>query len=74
VLSDGPPSEATSLLTALTLGKPVVDVAKIHTMRERYRISAPKKRRPCVEVDDDHVRASVGGRLLDERAAGATSV
>jgi inorganic triphosphatase YgiF len=42
----------------------VVDVAKIHTMRERYRISSAKKRGPCLEVDDDHVRASVGERLL----------
>jgi len=80
VFSDNLPAEATTLLTGLTLGKPVVDVAKIHTRRERYRISRPKKRRPCVEVDDDHVRASVGERLLAwrgievEPAAGAGSV
>jgi CHAD domain-containing protein len=62
--SDTPPDEAVSLLTGVTAGKPMVDVAKIHTMRERYRISSAKKRGPCLEVDDDHVRASVGERLL----------
>jgi hypothetical protein len=59
---DGPPAEATSPLTALTLKASCRRREDSH-QRERYRI-APKKRRPCVEVDDDHVRASVGGRLL----------
>jgi hypothetical protein len=63
-LSNQPPAEATTLLTGLTLGKPVVDVAKIHTLRERYRIRSPKQPRLAVEVDDDSVRASVGERLL----------
>jgi CYTH domain len=40
VLSDDPPAEVISLLTGLTLGNGIVDVAKIHTTRERYRISA----------------------------------
>jgi hypothetical protein len=62
--SDTPPDEAVRLLTGLTAGKPMVDVAKIHTMRERHRISSANKRGPCLEVDDDHVRASVGERLL----------
>jgi CHAD domain-containing protein len=70
VLSDAPPAAATDLLTGLTLGKGVVDVAKIHTVRERYRISVPKRRRRCVEVDDDRVRASVGEQLLAWREIG----
>jgi inorganic triphosphatase YgiF len=70
VHSDSLPAEAVGLLTGVALGKPVVDVAKIHTTRERYRISARKKRGPCLEVDDDHVRASVGERLLAWRAIG----
>jgi CHAD domain-containing protein len=80
LLSEDPPAEVNALLTGLTLGKQVVDVAKIHTIRERYRISAPKKHRPCVELGDDRVRASVGERLLAwreievEPAAGAGSV
>jgi CHAD domain-containing protein len=64
VLSDDPPAEVTNLLKGLTQGKSVDCVAKIHTVRERYRISAPKSRRLCAEVDDDRVRASVGERLL----------
>jgi CHAD domain-containing protein len=60
--SDDPPTEAVSLLTGLTGGNGIVDVAKIHTTRERYRIRTGK--RPCLQVDDDRVRASVGERLL----------
>ena len=62
--SDSPPDEVTTLLTGLTLGKEVASVAKIHTVRERYRISAPQPGEPCIEVDDDHVRASIGEHLL----------
>lgn len=62
--SDHPPAEAVRLLTGLTGGKGLVAVAKIHTVRERYRVSKPNGRRLEVEVDDDRVRASVGERLL----------
>jgi CHAD domain-containing protein len=62
--SDSPPDEVTTLLTGLTLGKEVASVAKIHTVRERYRISTPQRGEPCIEVDDDHVRASIGEHLL----------
>ncbi len=44
VLSDEPPAEATALLTGLTQGKSIDSVAKIHTVRDRYRINAPKSR------------------------------
>jgi CHAD domain-containing protein len=80
VPSDEPPAEATDLLTGLTQGKSVDSVAKIHTVRERYRISSPKNGRQCAELDDDRVRASVGERLLAwreievESGSGARSV
>jgi CHAD domain-containing protein len=64
ILSDNPPDEVTTLLTGLSLGKQVASVAKIHTVRERYRISAAQDGQPCIEVDDDRVRASVGECLL----------
>ncbi|MCV7199401.1 CYTH and CHAD domain-containing protein [Mycobacterium angelicum] len=57
--SDHPPAEAIGLLTGLTAGKGLVDIVKIHTLRERYRRTKPR-----LEVDDDRVRASVGARLL----------
>jgi hypothetical protein len=68
--SEDPPAEAISLVTGLTLGNGIVDVAKIHTKRERYTITTRKQRRPCLEVDDDHVRASVGELLLAWREIG----
>jgi CHAD domain-containing protein len=80
VPSDEPPAEATDLLTGLTQGKSVDSVAKIHTVRERYRISSPSSGRQCAELDDDRVRASVGARLLAwreievESSAGPRSV
>src|SRR3954453_19087812 len=42
--SDEPPAEAIRLVTGLTGGKGLVDVAKIHTLRERYRVSQPNGR------------------------------
>src|SRR6476646_4042258 len=36
-LTDSPPAELTDLLTGLRLGKPLVNVATIRTVRERYR-------------------------------------
>jgi CHAD domain-containing protein len=72
--SDSPPDEVTTLLTGLTLGKEVASVAKIHTVRERYRISAPQRGEPCIEVDDDDVRASIGEDLLAWREVKVDSV
>lgn len=57
--SDQSPAEAIGLLTGLTGGEGLVDIAKIHTLRERYRRTKPR-----LEVDDDRVRASVGAHLL----------
>ena len=63
-LSDTPPSEIVEMLTGLRLGKPLVNVATIRTVRERYRITDPRRHRLCAEVDDDVVRASADERLL----------
>jgi CHAD domain-containing protein len=63
-LTDAPPAELTELLTGLRLGKPLVNVATIRTVRDRYRITEPAGDRLCAEVADDHVRASIDHRLL----------
>ena len=63
-ISDTPPQEIVDMLTGLRLGKPLVNVATIRTVRERYRITDPRRHRLCAEVDDDQVRASVDQRLL----------
>ena len=53
-----------NLLTGLRLGKPLVNVATIRTVRERYRITEAKQHQLFAELADDHVRASVDHRLL----------
>jgi CHAD domain-containing protein len=63
-LSDSPPAELTEMLTGMRLGKPLVNVATLRTVRERYVISDPKRDRLCMEVDVDEVHASVDRRLL----------
>lgn len=63
-VSESPPSELADMLTGIRLGKPLVNVATIRTVRDRYRITDPRRHRLCAEVDDDHVRASVDHRLL----------
>jgi CHAD domain-containing protein len=57
-LSDHPPSELTDLLTGVTLGKPLTNVATIHTVRERYRFLSRKRGRLRAELADDRVQAS----------------
>jgi CHAD domain-containing protein len=42
----------------------LVNIATIRTVRDRYRISEPKRDRVCIEVDVDEVHASVDHRLL----------
>ena len=58
-LTDKPPAELTELLTGLRLGKPLVNVATIRTVRDRYRIREPEHHQLCAEVADDHVRHDV---------------
>jgi CHAD domain-containing protein len=63
-LSDRPPAELTNLLNGVTSGRPLSQLATIRTKRERYRISTPARKAILAELVDDHVRASVGDRLL----------
>jgi CHAD domain-containing protein len=63
-LSDRAPIELTDLLTGITSGRPLSELATIHTIRERYRITEPSAHHVLAEVADDHVRASIGDRLL----------
>jgi CHAD domain-containing protein len=63
-LSDRPPAELTNLLIGVTSGRPLAELATIRTTRERYRISTPERNAILAELVDDHVRASVGDRLL----------
>ena len=63
-LADAPPSELEELLTGLRLGKQLVNVATIRTVRTRYRILEPEHDRVSAEVVDDDVHASVDHRLL----------
>jgi CHAD domain-containing protein len=58
-LSDTMPSDLRALLTGVSLGKQLVNVATIHTTRERYRITEPESHRLLAEIADDHVRATV---------------
>jgi CHAD domain-containing protein len=63
-LSDRAPIELTDLLIGITAGRPLSELATIHTVRERYRITEPAAQHVLAEVADDHVRASIGDRLL----------
>ena len=47
-LSDTPPTELTEVLTGMRLGKPLLSIATIRTVRDRYRISEPEADRVCV--------------------------
>jgi CHAD domain-containing protein len=60
-LSDTMPSELSALLTGVSLGKQLVNVATIHTTRKRYRITDPKSHQLDAEIADDHVCATVDG-------------
>jgi CHAD domain-containing protein len=62
-LADSPPQELTELLTGIRLGKQLVNVATIRTLRTRYRIHGPERDRVRAEVADDHVQASVDHQL-----------
>ncbi len=59
-MSDAPPSELVDLLTGITLGKPLFEIANIHTLRQRYRIN--DKRELLAELADDHVTADANDR------------
>ena len=63
-LADAPPSELEQMLIGLTLGKELVNVATIRTVRTRYRIHESDQKSVCAEVADDQVHASVEHELL----------
>jgi CHAD domain-containing protein len=63
-LSDHPPDQMTELLTGVTSGRHLSELATIRTVRERYRVTEPAGAGVLAELADDHVRASVGDRLL----------
>jgi CHAD domain-containing protein len=63
-LTDAPPAELTEMLTGLRLGKELVNVATIRTVRTRYRIHEPERESMSAEVADDEVHASVDHTLL----------
>jgi CHAD domain-containing protein len=63
-LADAPPPELTEMLTGLRLGKELVNVATIRTVRTRYRIHEPEGENLSAEVADDAVQASVDHTLL----------
>jgi CHAD domain-containing protein len=63
-LTDGPPPELMEMLTGLRLGKELVNVATIRTVRTRYRIHEPQHDDMSAEVADDEVHASVEHTLL----------
>jgi hypothetical protein len=60
-LADTMPSDLSVLLTGVSLGKPLVNVATIHTTRKRSRITDPTSRQLVAEIADDHVCATVDG-------------
>jgi CHAD domain-containing protein/uncharacterized protein YjbK len=64
VLTDQLPSELTEMLTGLRLGKDLVNVATIRTVRTRYLIQEPKHKDMRAEVADDEVHASIDHQLL----------
>lgn len=58
------PGAAAELLSGVSLGKPLARVAKIHTVRDRYRLSEPRSGDLYAEIADDSVRASSDEQLL----------
>src|SRR3984893_9287201 len=60
-LADTMPSDLSALLTGVSLGEPLVNMATIHTTRKRSRITDPKNHQLVAEIADDHVCATVDG-------------
>jgi CHAD domain-containing protein len=65
--TDPVPDELTRLLTGLRIGKDLVPVARIHTIRDRYRIVGTRDLKLCAEVDDDLVEATADGEPVSWR-------
>ena len=58
-LTDTMPSDLSALLTGVSLGKQLVNVATIHTTLKRSRITDPTSHQFVAEIADDHVCATV---------------
>src|SRR5258705_9911234 len=58
-LADTMPSDLSALLTGVSLGRQLVNVATIHTTRKRSRITDPTSHQLIAEIADDHVCATV---------------
>jgi CHAD domain-containing protein len=63
-ITDAPADSLVEMLTGISLGKDLLTVATLHTIRTRYRIRDRKGDELCAEVADDSVRAWVHDRLL----------
>jgi CHAD domain-containing protein len=63
-LTDSPPDSLTKLLTGISLGKDLINVATIHTVRDWYRIRDAEADELCAEVADDSVRGWSDQRSL----------
>jgi CHAD domain-containing protein len=56
------PADLADLLTGIRLGKELVKLATVFTVRDRYRLTDPRSRQLFAEVTDDHVSATGEGR------------
>jgi hypothetical protein len=71
-LSDTMPSDLSALLTGVSLGKQLVNVATIHTTRKRSRITDPKNHQLVAEIaSTTYARPSTGEH--ENRSGGARS-
>lgn len=79
-LTDKPPKSLLDLLVGVSLGKPLEQLATVHTVRGRHRFRVDESEEVYAEVADDRVRAWAGDRLLAwrevevELGPGATSM
>jgi len=63
-LTDKPPKSLLDLLVGVSLGKPLDQVATVHTVRGRHRFHVDGSDEVYAELVDDRVRAWAGDRLL----------
>lgn len=63
-LTDKPPKSLLDLLVGLSLGKPLEQLATVHTVRRRQRFRVDGSEEVYAELADDRVRAWAGDRLL----------
>jgi len=73
-LTDKPPKSLRDVLVGVSLGKPLDQLATVHTVRSRHRFYADASEEVSAELADDRVRAVVAGEVLRRMgvAAGTT--